>query len=426
MANPEHLALLKQGATEWNQWRKKHKRVIPDLEKANLCNLDLSQVNLKQANLKGANFSNSNLNHAQLVNANLQGANFLCTDLRGANLRGANLDYVILSKAKIDPQTEIAHKSRQLWEIINNKSTSKNFTKIDLSNSNLFCADLSNADLSNAKLNRANLSHANLQDAYLFKADLTGVNLHHADLRNAYFSHANLTKAYLGGASCCGTYFKDAELQFANFKTAKLSQKTMIDLKWYSVWEIVNRGAAKKNLSGVDLSNANLQGVNFQEANLTNANLSNSILLHSNLDRANLTNTDLMGANIDNIDLSHCTLQGTKFKAVKRDRDTQLPIATKSPQTNLMVREKLGGKIESDTIIQRPTQAIQKPKPKSSNFIWIFLLLIIGMSAVAGVAGYVFFNNNPNHPLKQKLEQLLPENTYIWLQKIEQLIPVSN
>ena len=405
MANPEQLALLKQGATEWNQWRKQHKRVIPDLEKANLCNLDLGEINLEKANLEQANFSNSNLSNAQLVDANLQGANFLCADLRGANLRGANLDYVIFSKAKIDSKTAIAYKSRQVWKIINNKSISKNFSKIDLSHCNLFRADFSNADLSHAKLNRANLSNANLKDAYLLKADLTGANLHNADLRNAYFSHANLTKAYLVGASCCGTYFKDAELQFANLKTAKLSNKTMIDPKWYSVWEIVNRGAAKKNLSGVDLSNANLQGVNFEEANLTNANLSNSILLYGNFDRANLTNTDLMGANIGSIDLSSSTLQGTKLKATKRDHHTQLPITVKFSKTNLMVREKPEVHLESNTIIQPPIQQTPQQKQKWGNFIWILLLGIISIGAVAG---YVFLNNNPHHPVKQKLEQLIP------------------
>jgi uncharacterized protein YjbI with pentapeptide repeats len=400
MANEEHLALLKQSANEWNQWRKKHRRIIPDLEKANLCHLDLGEVNLKKARLNQANFSQTNLKNAQLAKADLQGANFLGADLRGADLQGANLDYVIFTQAKIDPKTKIAAKSRQVWEIVNQETDSKNFSGIDLSYTNLFGCDLSGADLSNVKFNHANLSRANLKDAYLYKADLTGVNFHDADLTNAYFSNANLTKAYLGGASCCGTYFKNAELKFANLKTAKISHKTMIDLKWYSVWEIVNRGAAKKNLSGIDLSNANLQGVNFEEANLTNANLSNAILRKSNLNRANLTNTDLMGANICGVKLDSSHIKGTKLKAVVSDRDTQLPVPVSAGTTTLIAPETTEAETQIEATIKE-----QKPAFRQ-RFTWIFLLGIIGFIAIVG---YIFFSNNPDFPWKQKIEQLVPQ-----------------
>ena len=31
MANPEHLAVLKQGVEQWNKWKKEHPDVMPDL-----------------------------------------------------------------------------------------------------------------------------------------------------------------------------------------------------------------------------------------------------------------------------------------------------------------------------------------------------------------------------------------------------------
>ena len=31
MANPEHLAILKQGVEEWNKWRREYPGVEPDL-----------------------------------------------------------------------------------------------------------------------------------------------------------------------------------------------------------------------------------------------------------------------------------------------------------------------------------------------------------------------------------------------------------
>lgn len=425
MANPEHIALIKQGAAVWNSWYKKHKKVIPDLAKANLHNLSLSGINLKRADLNHANFSNTDLTKAQLTNANLRGANFRGADLQNANLKGANLDYVIFFQAKINAKTIISLKSRHVWEIVNNHSPDKNFAGYDLSNSNLFHADLSNADLRNAKLENVNFTNANLSNAYLYRADLTSANFQNADLKNAYFSHANLTNAYLGGASCCGTYFQDAELQFANFKTTKLSHKTMIDSKWYSVWEIVNRGAVKKNLSGADLSNANLQGVNFEEANLTNANLSHAILRRSNLERANLTNTALIGANICGVDLEQANLKGTKLKSVIGDRDTQLPLEFRSSKTNLIVQERPESKISSvntpqiDTAVNvSPDQTKSNNKSKPNNSIAIKdILLFLGLIGVIITGYYFVLYKNPDLPSPQTLQS--------WKQKLEQLIPAN-
>lgn len=42
MANQEHLAVIRQGVEPWNRWYQNHRRVVPDLEKANLSNLNLS------------------------------------------------------------------------------------------------------------------------------------------------------------------------------------------------------------------------------------------------------------------------------------------------------------------------------------------------------------------------------------------------
>ena len=36
MANPEHLAILKQGVDAWNTWRREHPLVRPDFGGANL------------------------------------------------------------------------------------------------------------------------------------------------------------------------------------------------------------------------------------------------------------------------------------------------------------------------------------------------------------------------------------------------------
>ena len=60
MANPEHLAKLKEGAEAWNKWRKDN----PEIKR------DLTEADLAEANLEGANFTGAgNLEVEQLCQA---------------------------------------------------------------------------------------------------------------------------------------------------------------------------------------------------------------------------------------------------------------------------------------------------------------------------------------------------------------------
>ncbi|WP_300000208.1 pentapeptide repeat-containing protein [Anabaena sp. AL09] len=84
MANPEHLAILKQGVGVWNEWREENPDIIPDLTEA-----DLRGANLSDADLRDANLSN-----ADLSNADLSG--ILCgADLSRADLRGGRNSLII-------------------------------------------------------------------------------------------------------------------------------------------------------------------------------------------------------------------------------------------------------------------------------------------------------------------------------------------
>jgi len=89
MANPEHLAILKQGVVEWNQWVKEGKAL--DFSDADLSDTKLDRVDLRGANLRGANLNRASLSHANLGYANFQGATFRHAKLYAADLRGAVL-----------------------------------------------------------------------------------------------------------------------------------------------------------------------------------------------------------------------------------------------------------------------------------------------------------------------------------------------
>lgn len=182
MANPEHLAILKQGVEVWNQWRDEHPDIEPDLTWAILTGMDLAEASIAQANLRRAILAQADLTEADLGGAYLEKA-----FLTGANLTGAYLGKATLVGA-------------------------------DLARATLVHADLIDADLA-----VADLSDANLRDADLIQADLTGANLTGADLTGANLREAILSRAILTDATLVRVTLQSAILIETNFERADLT-----------------------------------------------------------------------------------------------------------------------------------------------------------------------------------------------------------
>jgi hypothetical protein len=158
MANPEHLARLREGVDAWNEFRKYAPQVKVDLALADLSEMRLVGANLRlvkmnAASLQGAKLKGANLNRVQLIDADLTGA-----DLRNSLMRGANLTRATLLRA-----------------------------------------NLTSADLTWAKLNSANLSEASLWRGNLRKADLNLARLCGTDLRASALLDACLDGAIATG-----------------------------------------------------------------------------------------------------------------------------------------------------------------------------------------------------------------------------------
>jgi len=102
MANPEHLAILKQGENAWNLWRANNTEITPDLTCADLRALILSHyhcqndeshwttVNLSHADLRECHLGHSYLRFARLNHATLAGANLIGVNLAYAQLQGTD------------------------------------------------------------------------------------------------------------------------------------------------------------------------------------------------------------------------------------------------------------------------------------------------------------------------------------------------
>ncbi len=227
MANPDHIAKLREGVQAWNRWRESNWNVKPDLSGLDLPN----EKGIKSSALWDKETRQLNLNHI----------NFGWTNLGGANLRGASLEEAILEEA------------------------------------NLVTANLQSVSLSGAKLHAAILANANLFEANLIRADISATNLSGADLRFSHLSGANLEQAELSGADMRSAQLGAANLQNANLKGADL-------------WVANLNGAdlTGANLEDANLIRTSLHSANLTRTNLYNADLRDADLQAANLEHSGL------------------------------------------------------------------------------------------------------------------------------------------
>jgi len=183
LADPRHLALLKQGPAIWNGWRGSEPDAIPDLREANLVRAELS----------------------------------------GADLRRARLDRAKLIRAKL--------KAADLSEAILEDAT---LIEADLTEAKLVAARLGRANLANAVLRKARLVRGDFQQCILTVADLREsdcreADFRRADLRETAFREANLTGVRLDEALLHGTLLEGADLSSARGLTSDQIKVATVD-----------------------------------------------------------------------------------------------------------------------------------------------------------------------------------------------------
>ncbi|MDY6937221.1 MAG: pentapeptide repeat-containing protein [Cyanobacteriota bacterium] len=198
MADPKHQALLGQGIETWNEWRKHHYDIIPDLGDADLRGTNLAGADLSRVNLAGANLGHANLFGVDLYDANLSAAN-----LSGANLGGAFVNHANLEGANLD--------SARLWvaQLFQANLTGANLIDTDLSDAQPIGSNLSQARLTRTNLSGADLSQARLTRAQLIDVRATGTNFHEATLTGMYLASWHIDRTtQLSDAICDYLYLR--------------------------------------------------------------------------------------------------------------------------------------------------------------------------------------------------------------------------
>jgi hypothetical protein len=91
MADREHIAILKRGASYWKEWREQNPAIVPDLRDAELPSVRLFQFDLNHANLSGAVLRDANLFRSTLKSVTAAGADFTSADLTAVDFESADL-----------------------------------------------------------------------------------------------------------------------------------------------------------------------------------------------------------------------------------------------------------------------------------------------------------------------------------------------
>ena len=225
MASPEHVSLLRRGASAWNAWWKERRHQLQeaialrprdflqyvdpkDVLVANLSGIDIeergfSEVGMHDIMLRaGADLSGADLESLDLCGVDLDTANLRRADLRGARLIGARLGDADLGWADLSG-SDLSEASLGGWT--------------DLGRANLSDAVLDRANLSDASLRKADLCAASLVAADLSSANLNGAALIRADLRDAILDGTELVGASLRGANLAGAKLHDARCGATDF-----------------------------------------------------------------------------------------------------------------------------------------------------------------------------------------------------------------
>ncbi len=101
MANPEHLEKLMEGVESWNSWRNNNPSIQPELDGADLRNMNLNGIDLSGAKALWIKFNSTKLSRANLRGAHLSSSNFSDADLSMADISTARLHKTKLNNANL-------------------------------------------------------------------------------------------------------------------------------------------------------------------------------------------------------------------------------------------------------------------------------------------------------------------------------------
>jgi uncharacterized protein YjbI with pentapeptide repeats len=159
-------------------------------------------------------------------------------------------------------------------------------------------------------------------------------------------SGANLSRANLGGANLTHAQLHRTVLSGANLNCAHLSRADLSGANLTKA-SLLNAGLANADLNYAKLTEASLIRANLSGASLIRANLSWAILLRANLSKATLHQADLRGAVLVRTNLADAVLTGCKVYGMSA---WNVKLSKNTKQQDLVITDVDEPKVTTDSL----------------------------------------------------------------------------
>lgn len=254
---------------------------------------------------------------------------------------------VLVVQVNIDDQRSEREDRRENLRFVRERSmgaeVARPFRSMNLTGQNLSGLELPRADFTGATLVGANLSEAILTDAKLGGADLTGANLAKVRLDGApsligtKFINADLTGATLGAETSGSGNYSGAKLREASLNHASFSGKPN------------GLAVADRDMTGINLSEARLEGVDLRGKRLAGANFREAKLGGADLTGADLRSTVNLFGDPVGTDMEGADLSGAVLETICYDRNTRWPTDFVPPPSNCPADQRFASpKVDTD------------------------------------------------------------------------------
>jgi len=277
-----------------------------------------------QAEGQTRNFTNRDLSNFSFRGANLDGADFT-----GATIAGTDFRHSSFSREQLESTASYERGDLQeisflgTWNLRGADFSGQNLTGVDFSDARLDGANFSSANLTDvlfagSRLPNVTFSGANLSNAE-FRRGMTGnvVDLQNTNFVGSILSGAKI-KVPVDGVDFANAIVTDADLGRSNItqsqleSTASYQERDLSGTRLPSTVELEG-----KDLRGWSLDGANLP--NLRNAQLNGADLSNAWLLND-LSGADLTDANIKGVRFD----SESNLSEAQFKSTASYQSNEL------------------------------------------------------------------------------------------------------
>ncbi len=290
MANPDHVAILYRGVPAWNQWRREHPGVEPDLSRIRLTPEETGDTEIWSSSLRRADLSEADMRGVNLYFSNIVGVVFHKARFEGANLRGSTLNDLECSEAVFDRAT---------------------LANVTLHHCELTEARFCGCALSGARFERIKADRADFSKSNMVGATMINVDLRYALMRKAGIIRGIMEDVQLGQADLYGTDLRELKTRSCNLRGANLEEADL-EAGMLEDTVLVTACMRKCNLRGTVLRKCQCRRADFTDSNMRAA--------------------DIRGADLRSADLRDCNVVGLVYDRWARYQGIRLDGCFGSPQ----------------------------------------------------------------------------------------------